>query len=340
VPSSVQVAFADYWSRFAVRSFRFTLEWKTPISLFPFKGSALRGALGWALHSLVCSDSHLDRCVQCPRRGSCPYALLYESAVVPGERPSNLRDVPKPLVLVPPLGEQSDFAPGDVSTFTAVLVGRAVHLLPALAAATALLGEKGFQSEGRGAFVVRSVTQLQPVDGTTTVWNTIRDPLLFYQTTSPDGLERLPAEPLGDIPVVLSGATTLQVSFYTPMRLEHLGSLCRRAPPFAVLAEHLCQRIDLLGALYAGIALPDPSELLARSGDVETIYDGMAWHDWDRQSSRHGRQTFGGLVGPVVYRGPDLTPFLPFLHAGALLGVGKGTPMGMGRFVISLPEQA
>ncbi len=339
------MAFADYWNRFAVRSFRFTLEWKTQISLSPFKGSALRGALGWALHSLVCSDSHLNRCVQCPERRTCPYALLYESAVVLGERPSNLRDVPKPLVLVPPLSEERDFAPAKVWTFTAVLVGRAVHLLPALAAATALLGEKGFQSEkglqlgNRGAFALRSVTQLQPADGTTTVWETIPDYLHFYQTTSPAGLERLPAEPLGDIPVVLSGATALQVSFYTPLRLEHMGSLCRQTPSFTVLMEHLCQRLDLLSSLYAGISLPDPSELLAWTRGIETVSDGTSWHDWERCSSRHDRHAFGGLIGSVIYQGSDLTPFLPFLHAGALLGVGKGTPMGMGRFVISLPEQ-
>ena len=339
VSSSVQAAFGDYWNRFAIRSFRFSLEWRTPISLFPFKGSALRGALGWALHSLVCSDSHLNQCVQCPERRTCPYALLYESAVVPGERPANLRDVPKPLVLVPPLGEQCDFVPGDTWTFTAVLVGRAVHLLPALAAATALLGEKGFQSDNRGAFVVHSVTQLQPVDAVTTVWGTIPDYLGFYQTTSPAGLENLPAEPLGDVPIVLSGATAVQMSFYTPLRLEHMDSLCRRAPAFAVLMENLCQRLDLLGSLYGGISMPDRSDLLAWSSNVKTVGDGMSWHDWDRNSSRHGKYTFGGLTGPVIYQGQDLTPFLPFLHAGALLGVGKGTPMGMGRFVISLPEQ-
>ena len=336
---SVQAAFGDYWNRFRIRSFRFSLEWKTPISLFPFKGSALRGALGWALHSLVCSNTHLNGCVQCPERRTCPYAILYESAVVPGERPTNLRDIPKPLVLVPPLGEQCDFVPGDTWTFTAVLVGQAVHLLPALAAATALLGEKGFQPEGRGAFIVRSVTQLQPSDALTTVWGAIPDYLSFYKTVSPDGLERLPAEPIGDVPIVLSGATSLQVSFYTPVRLERAGNMYHRAPPFAVLMEALCQRLDLLSWIYAGIAMPDPSELLAVSSTVRTVSDSMAWYDWDRNSSRHGKYTFGGLVGSAIYEGPDLTPFLPFLHAGALLGVGKGTPMGMGRFVISRPEQ-
>jgi len=256
-----------------------------------------------------------------------------------GERPSNLRDVPKPVVLVPPLNEQRDVVPDEESSFTAVLVGQAVHLIPALAAATALLGERGLQADGHGIFEVRSVTQLQPADSVTTLWESIRNPLLFYQRASSAGFERLPAEPLGDIPVVLSGATALQVNFLTPLHLEHGGSLYRSAPPFAALMKRICERIGLLGALYSDINLPDPSALLTCACRVTTARDGTSWSDWNRHSSRHGWQTFGGVVGQVVYHGSDMTPFLPFLHAGAMLGVGKGTPMGMGRFVISLPEQ-
>ena len=336
MPEQLAASFAPFWRHFAVRSFQIVLDWKTPVTLPSYKGSTIRGAVGFALRALVCTEGSHEPCVLCRHRQSCPYAILYESAVYPGERPSNLNDIPKPFVLIPPLSDQRDFVPGHTTTVIVVLVGGAVHLLPALVTAFALVGEKGIREDNQGLFVVRRVVQLQPHDAPTLVWEDIHDPLAFFQSTSSDGLELLPVEPLSDIPSTLAGATALDLTFVTPLRIEERGSLATNAPPFATLIARLCERVDLLSRFYCGVALPDPTLLLERARYVATLDTTLAWYDWTRVSVRSGRQQFGGLLGSVVYGGADLTPFICFLHAGALLGIGKGTSMGMGRFTIAL----
>lgn len=330
--------FSTFWRQLAIRSFQYTLDWKTPVTLPTYKGSTIRGAVGFALRALVCTEGSHEPCVHCRHRETCPYAVLYESAVFPGERPSNLRDVPKPFVLVPPLTPDRDVVPGDTTTVTAVLVGDAVYLLPALTAAFALVGEKGFHQASEGLFIIRRVVQLQPADAPTLVWENIHDPLAFFESTSANGLEHLPREPLGEIPSALAGATALSLSFITPLRLEQHGVLATRAPSFVSLLARLCERLDLLAQLYGGYPLPDRTLLLTAASNVAVLQDTTQWYDWTRCSVRSGRQQFGGLTGTIVYGGRDLTPFIPFLHAGALLGLGKGTPMGMGRFTVALPQ--
>ncbi|MGB9667250.1 MAG: hypothetical protein ACPL2N_08050, partial [Candidatus Cryosericum sp.] len=250
MPDLLTPAFSSFWNHFALRSFQVVVDWKTPVTLPSYKGSAIRGAVGFALRSLVCTEGPHAPCSNCPHRHACPYAILYESAIAPGERPSNLRDIPKPLVLVPPLGEQRDFIPGDTSVITAILVGSAIHLLPALIAAIALTGEKGIREDNHGLFTIRKVIQLQPDNAPTQVWHDIHDPLLFLRSTSPGGLEHLPAETLDSIPSTLIGADALDLTFYTPLRIEERGRLMTEAPSLAMLAARLCERLDLLSRFY------------------------------------------------------------------------------------------
>ncbi|MDR2218961.1 MAG: CRISPR system precrRNA processing endoribonuclease RAMP protein Cas6 [Methylobacillus sp.] len=56
------------------------------------------------------------------------------------------------------------------------------------------------------------------------------------------------------------------------------------------------------------------------------------WWHWARYSSRQQRKmVLGGMVGTRKLSG-DLTPFLPFLHIGQWLHVGKGATFGLGGY--------
>jgi CRISPR/Cas system endoribonuclease Cas6 (RAMP superfamily) len=41
----------------------------------------------------------------------------------------------------------------------------------------------------------------------------------------------------------------------------------------------------------------------------------------------------GGVVGEITYEG-DITAFMPYLKAGEILHIGKGTSFGLGKYQI------
>ena len=74
--------------------------------------------------------------------------------------------------------------------------------------------------------------------------------------------------------------------------------------------------------------------ILKEAETIETADNALRWHDWERYSTRQGvRMKMGGLVGEIRYSG-NLGPFLPFLKAGEVLHVGKGTSFGLGRYSV------
>lgn len=58
----------------------------------------------------------------------------------------------------------------------------------------------------------------------------------------------------------------------------------------------------------------------------------LHWRDWTRYSSRQQQKmALGGVVGNWKLSG-DLTLFMPFLHLGQWLHVGKEATFGLGRY--------
>ena len=58
----------------------------------------------------------------------------------------------------------------------------------------------------------------------------------------------------------------------------------------------------------------------------------LHWRDWSRYSSRQQQKMdLGGVLGSWRLSG-DLSPFLPFLHIGQWLHVGKEAAFGLGLY--------
>lgn len=66
----------------------------------------------------------------------------------------------------------------------------------------------------------------------------------------------------------------------------------------------------------------------------------LQWRDWTRYSSRQGQtMTLGGVIGQWRLSG-DIAPFLPYLHLGQWLHVGKEAAFGLGRYQLTLAGSA
>lgn len=79
--------------------------------------------------------------------------------------------------------------------------------------------------------------------------------------------------------------------------------------------------------------------LIAAAEEVETVTSDLRWYDWERYSVRQDtRMKLGGVVGRGTYKG-DLQSFLPLLHLGEVVHVGKGTSFGLGKYEIERAER-
>jgi hypothetical protein len=249
--------------------------------------------------------------------------------------------------------------PGDTIAWDLGLVGTAVRHLPALTAALDGLGQDGIgravsQPSGpdrRGALRLREAAlrvgrvSLRLYDGRTCLYDgrTWRLPepcsaTLYEQATHL--LEPSPPAAEGNSP------TALRVSFETPVRLSHRGTLL--TDPSALTAEALAQACYRRWAALALCYAPTPPstkqldaafEQARTLGEVTEITErGLTSVQRTRYSARQDRRlSRTGLVGALRLAGPPahLQTWRDWLTAVAPLHIGKSTSMGFGRFAVA-----
>jgi hypothetical protein len=319
---------------FRLARYRFAVTAGDPIRLPPFKGSALRGGFGHAFKSMVCFQPAIRSCAECLLRYTCPYSFVFETHVPPeADVLSKNENIPRPLVIEPPLDGRTDYSPGETLTFHITLVGRAMDLLPYFLVAFQEVGRRGLGRE-RGRFHLSRVEAVGPFGGT-------RE--LVYDETNPAHIHgcALPAdraaiqERADRLP-----ARQLTVSFLTPTRLKHGGRWVREGPPFHVLVKALLGRVSSLSYFHCGERWDtDFRGWIDRARAVHLADAGTGWVDWERYSGRQQQRVrMGGLVGRVTYEG-DLKPFLPLLALGERVHVGKGTVFGNGWYEIEAGQE-
>jgi hypothetical protein len=131
---------------------------------------------------------------------------------------------------------------------------------------------------------------------------------------------------------------TLTLHFEAPLRLQTNG---RRATAEEFtqrkLLTTLIRRIALIHEFHGAGALPLDFKALAAQADGLGSEKNLKWRDWTRFSSRQQQKLdLGGVVGTWTLTG-DLSPFLPFLHLGQWLHVGKEAVFGLGAYRMELP---
>ena len=327
----------------AIHHLWFTVAATTPITLPSASGSAVRGALVNALRQHYCPDSALrprgTRIEADPdHRAICPVCWLIALEDATGERG---RNVQRPYTIEPPPGHLGRIEPGQQFSFGLSLIGRAVNLFPYLILAVPEMGRLGIgqfdrQRGGRGQFLLREVTAINPLSGT-------RQPLLADGTHL--SLPAIPVEAAlveNFVSEVAEQATAndnrLEIHFRTPTRIIADSRLVHR-PAFGPLYQRLVERVEGLARYYASDQPNDNSrskaDLVALANDVEVVEDQTTWVELTSGSHRLGRATpIGGYQGRVAYRAEDWRPLLPLLLWGQSLHVGKSAVKGDGWFTI------
>ncbi len=309
--------------------FRFLLRAASPL-LLPArnKGNTLRGAFGTMLRKLCCHPG-CPGAARCEFRATCTYAQVFEPAAPEGSPAlSNYQAIPRPFVIRPPLEEKTGYQPGETVEFGLILVGRAIEFLPYFVLTFNRLGEEGLGVK-RARCALERVEQLEASGCATAV---------VY-----DGGTRVMRPAAGSIREVSSACASqsraLQVRFLTPTFLVFEGHAVRE-PHFHHLVRRLRDRLNALATFYCGGPLVlDFKGLGERAAAVLRTHCDLRWMARQRQSSRTGRRhDVSGFVGTCAFAG-DLAEFLPLLHFGQYLHVGKHTAWGNGWLSLQAAEQ-
>ena len=261
----------------------------------------MRGAFGIILRGLACNPA-CPGARECPGRGSCAYAALFEPHA--GDSPSGFADPPRPFVIRASGLDGRRIAAGERFHFDIHLFDWRNPRLEWFIRVFERLGTEGF-GPGRAPAVLGSI---EPLDG---------------------GLTEVSLAPSGG-PV-----TRLAVEFVSPTELKSGGGLVSR-PEFGVLLARIRDRLSTLSALYGEGPLPiDFTGLGERAAAARLVSADLAGESVERFSTRT-RQShpLGGFTGRALYEG-ELGEFVPYLIAGGYCGVGRQTVWGKGEIRVS-----
>jgi hypothetical protein len=308
-----------------------------------FSGTTLRGAFGYALKRAVCVMPHRD-CAKCLLADRCTYPFVFETAPAAGSKLESQQNAPHPFALEPPIEDKGTrgqgegpgesrsspriLAPGDAIAFGLSLYGRAIESLPYIVFAIHGMAENGLGA-GRARFDLTRVESLDP-DGARHSHYDPKSGRLDSLHATGAGLDQWVEARLAAMPFK---PETLALRFRTPARIKSDDQLQPR-PSFDLLVRNLLRRVSMLAELYGETPLDlDYGGLLARAATVTVRSSALHWWDVERYSTR--QQTamrMGGFVGTIEFAGAAIGGFLPLFAAGELLGIGKGTGFGLGRF--------
>jgi len=304
----------DYRVEFAklkYSEYDFHLQAVENIYLPQYSGSALRGALGYALRKVSCSPMCKDP-QNCIIGNRCPYYFAFVSQR--NDVSSGLRNYPHPFVLQPFNGGVIE--QGKKFSFGLVLIGSARDILPYFIYAFIQMGEWGI-GRSRGKFRL-----LEVVDRKT-------QKILFddvNQALSGSGSILHPSSlPLSD---------SVTIEFITPLRLKSRGKYIYK-PSFQDIVRAILRRSSLLVRGYCDEELKLPyKSLIEQAGKVKLAYAGTDRVEIERYSTRQRTKIpLIGFRGLLRYEG-NILKFSEILDAGAHIHIGGATAFGFGRFKI------
>jgi len=334
-------------NNFQINQLHITCRVQTPIWLNQHKGSAIRGALFYALRgspnprarwSGFCVNKAAPNCFDCPVNAVCPVMRLVSTL---DERGTHGHQAPRPYIINPPLEPRTSYAPGDSFDFDLLLAGDAAELFPYVVLALDRLAYEGIGARvtngngrpRRGTARVTRIDAVNPLTGETVPVLRANDRVVHVPSLSVSHAQVLAvAEQLPE-------AGDLTLHFITPMRLVDHKQLVK-VPYFRPLLHRLIERIKSLVENFTGATVPyEIRELRDLADGVAMVENRTSWVDLKGYSTRLGRQqVIGGLVGRVTYHADDWTPFRPWLVWGTLLHAGKNAVKGDGWFGIEASD--
>lgn len=316
------------------RKYRLSIVALEPISLPVYKGSTFRGGFGNVFRKILCALKKRE-CDDCILKTSCVYAYVFETLPQNDTDLMNMgkyQRIPHPFIIEPPGESTREYGAGTRVDFGLCLVGRATELLPYFILAFEELGRTGL-GKGRGKYALANVATI--VNGSEqTVYCSDKKTVTQAapeQMVLPDHLDNVRLLEASD-----EDLQSITLNFLTPARVIYQRRLVETLD-FHVLIRQLLRRLQSLQYFHCGkeTAKWDHRQIIAEAENVKTARSALAWRDWERYSTRQRtRMKMGGLVGEISYEG-HIRSFLPFLKAGEVFHVGKGTSFGLGKYVIT-----
>src|SRR5947209_18846573 len=114
-------------STLTTHHFLFTAQVTSMLEVDDQSGAALRGNLFEAVWGRFCTNKVSPSCAACSLHAMCPVSALVAPLREENERG---RDIPRPYIILPPLGQARRYQPGDTLIFGLTLFGSIVQLLP------------------------------------------------------------------------------------------------------------------------------------------------------------------------------------------------------------------
>lgn len=312
----------------------FITETTTPLELDDHSGSALRGSLFDALWKRFCTNRAAATCVECPLHDLCPVSAL----VAPlREENGRGRDVPRPYIILPPLGKARRYEVGKELIFGLTLFGNIVQLLPYILLSVPLIeryglgkrvGERGNQ---RGLFKVKRIESYHPLN---------KQRQTIYQAEK--AVVNIPALVVRPEEVKTKAEALptdrLTLHFLTPTRITEQARPLRQ-PSFRPLIWRLLERLNALQHEYGGDSgkerlTDDQRHSIDLAATVQCVEDATHWEEVYSYSYRQKSSSpISGIIGRATFAG-DLAPFRELLTWGELIHVGKNCVKGNGWYTI------
>ena len=281
--------------------FRFTLEATEDCMLPPYLGSTLRGAMGKALHQMLCLLPD-ENCQRCMHRWQCAYAYIMATGreETNSDGKTRIQPLPVPYVIEPPDEKNNAYSKGDFLHFHLLLIGNAISFTPLFISAFEKAALSGLGS-GRKPFLLRNVEQADN-DLSMQIWAGGNQ---LINTPKPIELN------IENIAKKTIAGVRLQL--LTPLRLVDKGKL-NQEPDFSVLMRAVFRRLDSLGQIHGqGKLVIDFRTYLEAATKIKASTGRIKWHDWERYSNpQDSFLKMGGITGEINYKG-ELAMFLPYL---------------------------
>ncbi len=319
----------------------FTTVVVRPLELDDHSGAALRGNLFESVWQRFCTNKLANTCAECPLHTMCPVSALV--APLREERPRG-RDVPRPYIILPPLGDARRYEPGETFAFGLTLFGTIIELLPYIVLSlntleASGLGRKLPENRGqRGTFKIQCIESYHPITG---------ERQALYQAGK--AVTQAPTLAVTPEDIARRAATLapkrVTLDFLTPTRLVDREQLVRSAA-FRPLVLRLLERRFALEVTYGELREGEemarsPHELYADdlvrlATDIVCTRDDTMWEEVQSYSNRQHRFTpISGFHGKATFSG-DMAPFADLLVWGELIHVGKNVVKGNGWYKIDM----
>lgn len=311
----------DILKQFLIGKYHFELLARENITLPPYKGATLRGGFGVTFRHICCVNKKTNNCEKCILKEKCAYSYIFETSPPRfTEKLRNLKDIPRPFVIEPPLDIKSDYSRGEILKFNLILVGKAIEYLPYFIFTFKELGHRGI-GKHRGEYELLRIANLQDE----TVYDSQNESI--KNTDSMVNLDDV----LNQISEINHN---LSLSFITPTRIKFENDLVVK-PEFHILIRSLLHRLSALFYFHCQQELElDYKTLIHESESVSIKHSDLKWNDWRRYSSRQEEEMkLGGFTGKVTYQG-NFEPFLSLILLGEYTHVGKACTFGLGKYKI------